>query len=108
MGFKSTTGAGSSLLRASRADIEMIQPTAPSALIEENALLREEVRVARRASELTAKLVVEQFVKIEKMLQRIVDSESRFRDLYQESNQREQIYLSLLNSTPDAVIIFDL
>ena len=95
-------------MRASRADIEMIQPTAPSALIEENALLREEVRVARRASELTAKLVVEQFVKIEKMLQRIVDSESRFRDLYQESNQREQIYLSLLNSTPDAVIIFDL
>lgn len=77
-------------------------------LLEENELLRDEVKVARRASEITAQLVVEQFVKIEKMLQRITDSESRFRELYRESNQREQMYLSLLHSTPDAVIIFDL
>lgn len=86
-----------------RADVPML-----GALLEENELLRDEVKVARRASEITAQLVVDQFVKIEKMLQRITDSENRFRALYQESNQREQMYLSLLHSTPDAVIIFDL
>jgi signal transduction histidine kinase/CheY-like chemotaxis protein len=37
----------------------------------ENALLREEVRVARRASDITARLVVEQFVKIEEILHRL-------------------------------------
>ncbi len=42
-----------------------------TATIEENKLLREEVRVARRASEITAKLVVEQFVKTEKILKKL-------------------------------------
>lgn len=77
-------------------------------LLEENALLREEVQVARKASDLTAELVVEQFIKIEKMLQRLEESESRFRDLYHRSSEREQLYESLLHSTPDAVVIYDL
>ncbi len=42
-----------------------------AATIEENTLLRKEVRVARRASEITAKLVVEQFVKTEKILKKL-------------------------------------
>jgi two-component system, cell cycle sensor histidine kinase and response regulator CckA len=36
------------------------------------------------------------------------ESEKRFRQLYQESTQREQQYESLLNSTPDAVAIYDI
>ncbi len=38
------------------------------AVLAENALLREEVQVARRASDITAQLVVEQFVKMEDLL----------------------------------------
>jgi signal transduction histidine kinase/CheY-like chemotaxis protein len=37
-------------------------------IVAENKLLRDEVQVARRASEITAELVVEQFVKMEKIL----------------------------------------
>ncbi|MFC1811065.1 response regulator [Thermodesulfobacteriota bacterium] len=40
-------------------------------LLEENAQLYEEVHVARRASDITAKLVVEQFVKMEEILQQL-------------------------------------
>ena len=40
-------------------------------LLEENAMLREEVRVARRASDITAQLVVQQFVKIEEIVLRL-------------------------------------
>ncbi len=39
-------------------------------LIEENRLLREEIRVAREAADITAKLVVEQFEETEKILHR--------------------------------------
>jgi signal transduction histidine kinase/DNA-binding NarL/FixJ family response regulator len=42
-----------------------------TAALEENNILREEVRVARRASEITAELVVEQFVKTEKILKKL-------------------------------------
>jgi signal transduction histidine kinase/CheY-like chemotaxis protein len=40
-------------------------------LVEENRMLREEVRVSRQASDITAKLVVQQFVKIEEILLRL-------------------------------------
>ncbi|HVP10281.1 MAG TPA: ATP-binding protein [Phycisphaerae bacterium] len=40
-------------------------------LLQENAMLREEVRVARQASDITAQLVVQQFVKIEEILLRM-------------------------------------
>lgn len=38
----------------------------------------------------------------------LVDSERRYRDLYAESQRGAQLYRSLLNSSPDAVIIEDL
>jgi PAS domain S-box-containing protein len=40
------------------------------ALVEENAILREEIQVARKAAELTANLVVKQFEETEKVLHR--------------------------------------
>ncbi|MBN1841289.1 MAG: response regulator [Deltaproteobacteria bacterium] len=40
-------------------------------ILEENALLRDEVRVARRASDITAELVVQQFAKTEEVLRRL-------------------------------------
>ncbi|MFA6107582.1 MAG: response regulator [Candidatus Latescibacterota bacterium] len=46
-------------------------------LAEENALLREEVRTARRASEITAALVVEQFQKMESA-QRHLEQQNRY------------------------------
>jgi len=76
-------------------------------VLEENDLLRSEVKAARRASQITAQLVVEQFVKIEKMLQRLQESEQRYRDLYEQSVERKELYKSLLRSTPDAVAIMD-
>jgi signal transduction histidine kinase/DNA-binding response OmpR family regulator len=42
-----------------------------SALLQENALLRREVQAARRASQITAELVVDQFVRLEDMLRRL-------------------------------------
>ncbi|MBI4494552.1 MAG: response regulator [Chloroflexi bacterium] len=47
---------------------------ATRALEEENALLREEVRVARRAADISASLVIEQFTRIEEMIQRLEQS----------------------------------
>jgi len=38
----------------------------------------------------------------------IKESEERYRNLYRETRQREQLYESLLNSTPDAVAIYNL
>jgi two-component system, cell cycle sensor histidine kinase and response regulator CckA len=38
----------------------------------------------------------------------IRESEERYRNLYRESRQREQLYESLLSSTPDAVAIYNL
>ena len=52
-----------------------------SRVIEENELLREEVRVARRASEITAKLVVEQFVKTEKILRLLEETATNEKEL---------------------------
>jgi PAS domain S-box-containing protein len=36
------------------------------------------------------------------------ESEEKFKRLYEESKQREELYLSLLNSSPDAIIIYDM
>jgi PAS domain S-box-containing protein len=35
-------------------------------------------------------------------------SEDRYRHLYQESQMREELYVSLLNSSPDAIVIYDI
>ncbi|MBI5544496.1 MAG: response regulator [Deltaproteobacteria bacterium] len=50
-------------------------------LAEENALLLEEVQVARRASEITARLVVDQFVKIEEVLRVVEQKATTEKDL---------------------------
>jgi PAS domain S-box-containing protein len=39
---------------------------------------------------------------------RLRASEERYRQLYEESKKREELYLSLLNSSADAVIIYDM
>ncbi len=52
-------------------------------LLEENALLRQEVRVARRASDITAELVVQQLAKTEEVLRRLEEkafAEKELRD----------------------------
>ena len=51
------------------------------ALVKENTMLREEVQVARRASEITANLVVEQFVKMEDILKRLEENVAREQQL---------------------------
>lgn len=38
---------------------------------------------------------------------RLLESETRYRELYRKSKQREHLYESLLNSTPDAVVIYN-
>jgi signal transduction histidine kinase/DNA-binding response OmpR family regulator len=50
-------------------------------ILEENRLLREEVRVARRASEITAELVVQQFVKTEKVLRALEEKAANEQEL---------------------------
>lgn len=47
-----------------------VQMNRIQALVEENKLLRREIRVSREAAEITAKLVVKQFVETEKILHR--------------------------------------
>ena len=39
---------------------------------------------------------------------RLRESEEKFKKLYEESKEREELYLSLLNSSPDAIIIYDM
>ncbi|MCH5373727.1 MAG: ATP-binding protein, partial [Planctomycetes bacterium] len=48
-----------------------VRAPSASSLVQENALLRREVQVARDASRITARLVIEQFVKLEDMLRRL-------------------------------------
>lgn len=66
-------------------------------LREENVLLRTEVETARRASEITANLVVEQFVKLEEILRRLEEKASieahlreRLAEEIRELEQREK------------------
>lgn len=61
---------------------------AVSRIVEENELLREEVRVARRASEITAKLVVEQFVKTEKILRLLEETAANEKELRKELSEK--------------------
>jgi signal transduction histidine kinase/AmiR/NasT family two-component response regulator len=88
-------------------------------LVRENAMLREEVRVARRASDITAQLVVEQFVKIEEILLRLEqqakseqelgcrlaeklrESEVRERELARDRERLEQMQAVAINMMED-------
>jgi signal transduction histidine kinase/ActR/RegA family two-component response regulator len=88
-------------------------------LARENAMLREEVRVARRASDITAQLVVEQFVKIEEILirleqqaqseqelgcrlaEKLRESEVRERELARDRERLEQMQAVAINMMED-------
>ncbi len=66
-------------------------------LLGENALLYEEIEVTRKASEITAELVVEQFVKMEELFQRLEKNVATEQELHkrlaeklQEAETREQ------------------
>ena len=90
-----------------------------SRVIEENELLREEVRVARRASEITAKLVVEQFVKTEKILslleetatnekelrktlsEKLAEAEERETELARERRRLQKMQIAAINMMED-------
>ncbi|MEJ2037621.1 MAG: ATP-binding protein [Desulfosarcinaceae bacterium] len=61
--------------------VSLVNNKSISRVFEENELLREEVRVARRASEITAKLVVEQFVKTEKILRLLEETATNEKQL---------------------------
>lgn len=53
---------------------QSLGPEQIEALIEENALLRQEIRVARQAADITAELVVKQFEETERVLERLHES----------------------------------
>lgn len=53
---------------------QSLSPEQIEALIEENALLRQEIRVARQAADITAELVVKQFEETERVLERLHES----------------------------------
>lgn len=75
-----------------------VNETSIESLLVKNALLREEVQVSRRASEITATLVVEQFVKMEEVLHRLeenVSIEHKLRENLAVQNE----YLAALHET---------
>jgi signal transduction histidine kinase/ActR/RegA family two-component response regulator len=88
-------------------------------LLEENAMLREEVRVARQASDITAQLVVQQFVKTEEILLRVEEqarvaqelgrqlteklheSETREQELARDRQRLEDMQIAAINMMED-------
>ena len=68
------------------------------ALLEENQLLGNEVEVAHKASEITADLVVEQFVKMEEVLRRLEENVATEQKL-RESLALQNKYLGALHET---------
>jgi signal transduction histidine kinase/DNA-binding response OmpR family regulator/HPt (histidine-containing phosphotransfer) domain-containing protein len=84
----------------------MREPTI-EALQAENGLLLEEVRVARRASEITAQLVVEQFARMEE-IQRLIEQKNeslrqaqaellRAKELAEAANQAKSSFLAMMS-----------
>ena len=67
-------------------------------LLAENEMLREEVRVARKASSITATLVVEQFVKMEEILSRLEEKATTEQTL-REGLGHQNEYLAALHET---------
>lgn len=78
-----------------------------ASIFKENELLRKEVQVVRKTSNIKGRVVSKQFVQIEKILQQLEKTESRYHRLRQEARQQEQLYAALLNTIQDAVIILD-
>ncbi|MDM8537826.1 GAF domain-containing protein [Desulfobacterales bacterium HSG17] len=68
------------------------------ALEQENARLYEEVLTARRASEITAKMVSEQFARMEKVLRQLEDKFSEEQELRKKVLEKNR-YMAALNET---------
>ena len=84
------------------------RPRTYEELVDENALLLEEVRVSRRASEISAKLVVAQFVKMEELLTQLearVVAENRQKHFLDALNQATP---ALIRRTDPAQLLHDL
>ena len=69
------------------------------ALVEENAILREEIQVARKAAELTANLVVKQFEETEKVLNRFQVANAQRKAVLDSATQ-----ISIIATNKDGVI----
>ena len=75
-------------------DVEHMQT-----LIEENRLLREEIRVAREAAEITASLVVKQFEETEKILRRFQMANSQRKAVLNSASE-----ISIIATNTDGII----
>ncbi|MFH1999934.1 MAG: hypothetical protein ABIK28_09645, partial [Planctomycetota bacterium] len=93
-------------------------------LIKENAVLREEIRVSRRASDLTAELVVKQFAKGEEVLLRLEQTaqqekmlrekvaeqleqtQARERELEHERKRLQEMQIASINMMEDLNLAF--
>jgi signal transduction histidine kinase/DNA-binding response OmpR family regulator len=71
-------------------------------VLQENALLKEEVRVARRASRITAQLVVDQIVKLEEMLRRLEEKNTAERELRKELERKNEALTTAANAAMKA------
>ncbi len=78
------------------------------ALANENLLLTEEVRTARRASEITAELVVEQLLKMEAIQQQLEQTAAAEQQLRQQVQREKRYFESLVHNTPAAVVVMNL
>ncbi len=76
-------------------DISHIEP-----LVEENMILRGEIRVAREAAEITAKLVVRQFEETEKLLLRFQNANAQRKAVLNSASE-----ISIIATNKDSVII---
>ncbi len=84
------------------------KPNRVDALVNENRLLTEEVRVARRASEITAELVVDQLIKMETIQQQLEQTAAAEQQLYQQVQREKQYFESLVRTSPTAVVVMNL
>ncbi|QTA83937.1 Two component system response regulator histidine kinase, GAF domain-containing [Desulfonema limicola] len=77
-----------------------IQFTCPHTLVleQENARLYEEVLTARKASDITARMVSDQFARMEKVLRQLEDKISEEKELRKKVSQKNR-YLAALNET---------
>ncbi len=72
-----------------------------SSLIEDNEMLRQEVRVAREAGEITAQLVVSQFEQTEEVLQRLHIANAQRQEGFDPASQ-----MSIIATDEKGLIIF--
>ena len=73
--------------------------TSSWALVEENAILRQEIQVARKAAELTANLVVKQFEETEKVLNRFQVANAQRKAVLDSATQ-----ISIIATNKDGII----